>query len=306
MQKERNGKNYKSKKRYSLWLYLFPCLALVIAFGYIPLAGWIIAFFEYIPGVPISETPFAGLKNFRLIFEDSGNMIRVMKNTIIFAILGYVVAPLPMFFAISLNEVKGRRTKKLIQTITTFPNFISWVIVYALAFQFFSYDGLVSNVLMNLNLTDKSTSLIANEDAVYYFQTILGLWKGLGWNAVIYLAAIAGIDQEQYEAAAIDGAGRMQQIRYITVPAIMPTFLVLMMMQVSSFVGNGFEQYLTFYNGMVANKIEVLDLYVYRAGLLRSDYSFGTAVGMLKSIISLTLLFGVNRLSKKIRGESIF
>lgn len=296
----------KVRKNYKLLLYLIPCMVPVFAFCYVPLAGWILAFMDYIPGVPLFDNTLVGWKNFRLIAEDSSNILRVMKNTVIFALLGYLAAPIPMIFAIALNEVRSGRLKRAIQTITTFPNFISWVIVYALAFQFFSYDGLVSNGLMDMGITGKPTSLIAEADAVYILQTLLGLWKGLGWSAVIYLAAIAGIDQEQYEAASIDGAGRIQRIWHITLPAVTPTFLVLMMMQISSFVGNGFEQYLTFYNGMVADRIEVLDLHVYRAGLLRSDYSFGTAIGMAKSLISLVMLFGMNFLSKRVRGESIF
>lgn len=296
----------KTKKNYKLWFYLFPCLAMVVAFSYVPLTGWILAFMDYIPGVPLADTPFIGVKYFKLVILDSVNMLRVMKNTVIFALLGYLVAPLSMIFAIALNEVRNNRLKRIIQTITTFPNFISWVIVYALAFQFFSYDGLISNIMLNLGITKGPFSLIADYDSVYLFQTFMGLWKGLGWSAVIYLAAIAGIDQEQYEAAGIDGAGRLQRIWYITVPSIMPTFVVLMLLQISSFVGNGFEQYLTFYNGMVADKIEVLDLYVYRAGLLRSDYSYGTAIGIMKSVVSITMLFSMNKLSRKIRGESIF
>ncbi len=296
----------RAKKDYKLWIYLFPCLLFVAAFSYVPIAGWILAFMDYIPGVPLTDVPMAGLKNFMLIFDDLANLTRVMKNTVVFAALGYVAAPLPMIFAIALNEVANTKLKRTIQTITTFPNFISWVIVYALAFQFFSYDGLLSNLLTSIGIAEEPTSLIANAGAVYVFQTVMGLWKGLGWNAVIYLAAIAGIDQERYEAADIDGAGRLQKIWYITVPSVMPTFIVLMLLQISSFVGNGFEQYLTFYNGIVADKIEVLDLYVYRAGLLRSDYSYGTAIGIMKSVISIGMLFGMNRLSKKIRGDSIF
>ncbi len=300
------GPSQKVKKDYRLLIYLLPCLVLVIAFGYVPIAGWILAFLDYIPGIPLKESPFVGLKYFELILSDSANMLRVMKNTVTFALLGYLVAPLSMLFAIALNEVKGSRLKRTIQTITTFPNFISWVIVYALAFQFFSYDGMVSNALMDFNITDKPTSILASKNAVYAFQTCMGLWKGLGWSAVIYLAAIAGIDQEEFEAASIDGASRMQKIRYITIPSLMPTFIVLMLMQVGSFVGTGLDQYLVFYNGMVADKIETLDLYVYRATLLRSDYSYGTAIGMLKSLISIGLMFGMNGLSKKIRGNSIF
>lgn len=303
---KRQRKLLKEKKNYKLLFFLLPCIIYVAAFSYVPIAGWGLAFTDYVPGVPLKNTVFVGLKNFRLIFEDWWNLSRVMKNTIIFAALGYLVSPLPLLFAISLNEVKFTKLRKAIQTITTFPNFISWVIVYALAFQFFSFDGMITNLLVHFGITCDANSLIANSDAVYWFQTILGLWKGLGWNSVIYLAAIAGIDQEQYEAAGIDGAGRLQKIRYITIPSLMPTYVVMMLMQISSFVGVGFEQYLTFYNGIVANNIEVIDLYVYRAGLLQSDYSFGTAIGVLKSVISIAMLFGMNRLSKKIRGEAIF
>ena len=283
------GPSQKVKKDYRLLIYLLPCLVLVIAFGYVPIAGWILAFLDYIPGISLKESPFVGLKYFELIVSDRNNMLRVMKNTMTFALLGYLVAPLSMIFAIALNEVKGSRLKRTIQTITTFPN-----------------DGMVSNVLMDFNITDKPTSILASKNAVYAFQTCMGLWKGLGWSAVIYLAAIAGIDQEEFEAASIDGASRMQKIRYITIPSLMPTFIVLMLMQVGSFVGTGLDQYLVFYNGMVADKIETLDLYVYRATLLRSDYSYGTAIGMLKSLISIGLMFGMNGLSKKIRGNSIF
>ena len=308
--KRLNGKapmpNKKIKKDYKLLIYLFPCLALVIAFGYVPIAGWVLAFLDYIPGISLKDSPFVGLKYFKLIFSDYANMLRVMKNTVIFALLGYLVAPLSMIFAIALNEVRGSRVRRVIQTITTFPNFISWVIVYALAFQFFSYDGILSHLLMDWGLTEDPTSLLASKNAVYLFQTCMGLWKGLGWSAVIYLAAIAGIDQEEFEAAAIDGASRMQKILYVTIPSLMPTFIVVMLMQVGSFVGTGLDQYLVFYNGMVADKIETLDLYVYRATLLRSDYSYGTAIGILKSLISIGLMFGMNGLSKKIRGNSIF
>ena len=308
--KKLNGKalmpNKKIKKDYKLLIYLFPCLALVIAFGYVPIAGWVLAFLDYIPGISLKDSPFVGLKYFKLIFSDYANMLRVMKNTVIFALLGYLVAPLSMIFAIALNEVRGSKLRRVIQTITTFPNFISWVIVYALAFQFFSYDGILSHLLMDWGLTEDLTSLLASKNAVYLFQTCMGLWKGLGWSAVIYLAAIAGIDQEEFEAAAIDGASRMQKILYVTIPSLMPTFIVVMLMQVGSFVGTGLDQYLVFYNGMVADKIETLDLYVYRATLLRSDYSYGTAIGILKSLISIGLMFGMNGLSKKIRGNSIF
>jgi len=304
--KEKNPNVKPIKKNYKLLLYLLPGIVFVIMFSYVPLAGWIIGFMNYKPGIPLSKTPFVGLDNFKILMEDSKNMLRVMKNTAIFALLGYLTAPLSMVLAIALNEVRSSKLKRLIQTLTTFPHFVSWVIVYALAFQFFSFDGKVSAVLMDLGWIKEPFSLIADQDAVYWFQTALGLWKGLGWSSIVYLAAIAGIDREQFEAAEIDGASRMQRIRYITIPSLMPTFIVLMLLQVSSFVNSGLDQYLNFYNTVVKNNIETIDLYVYRATLLKSDYSYGTVIGMSKSLISIMLLLIVNNLSKRVRDESIF
>jgi ABC-type polysaccharide transport system permease subunit len=293
------------KKDYKLLLYVFPLMLVIFMFSYVPLAGWGLAFFDYFPGIPFNKMEFVGLGQFVRVFKDVANLARVMRNTVTFALLGYLVSPLPIIMAISLNEVKSTKLKRLIQTVTTFPNFISWVIVYSVAFQFFSNDGLVSTQFQKLGLTDGPFSLLAQEDSVYVFQTFLGVWKGVGWSSVIYLAAIIGIDQELFEAADIDGASRMQKILRITVPSILPTFIVLSLLAISSFVGVGFDQYFLFNNPIVADRIEVIDLYVYRVGLLNSDYSFGTAVGILKSIVSLAMVFGVNGLSRKIRGYGI-
>jgi ABC-type polysaccharide transport system permease subunit len=293
------------KKDYKLLVYLIPFMVFVFAFSYVPLAGWGIAFFDYFPGMPLNKMEFVGLGQFQRIFKDLGNLSRVMRNTVTFALLGYLVSPLPIIMAISLNEVRSTRLKRVIQTVTTFPNFISWIIINALAFQFFSNSGLVSTLFQQWGWTDGPFSLLAQEDSVYVFQTLLGVWKGVGWSSVIYLAAIVGIDQELFEAADIDGASRMQKIFHITVPSVLPTFIVLSLLAISSFVGVGFDQYFLFNNPMVADKIEVIDLYVYRVGLLNSDYSFGTAVGILKSLISIAMLFGMNGVSKKLRGYGV-
>jgi ABC-type polysaccharide transport system permease subunit len=280
-------------------------MLIVFLFSYVPLAGWGLAFYDYFPGIPFNKMEFVGLGQFKRVFDDLANLARVMGNTVTFALLGYLVSPLPAIMAISLSEVKNPRLKRVIQTVTTFPNFISWIIVYSVAFQFFSNDGLVSTLFQKLGWADKAFSVLTQEDSVYMFQTCLGVWKGVGWSCVIYLAAIVGIDQELFEAADIDGASRMQKIWRITVPSILPTFIVLSLLAISSFVGVGFDQYFLFNNPMVADKIEVIDLYVYRVGLLNSDYSFGTAVGIMKSVISIVMLFGINGLSRKLRGYGI-
>ncbi len=294
----------KIKKDYRLWIYLFPCLVLVIAFGYVPIAGWVLAFLDYIPGISIQDSPFVGLKYFRLIFSDYSNMLRVMKNTVMFALLGYLVAPLSMIFAIALSEVRGSGLRRAIQTITTFPNFISWVIVYALAFQFFSYDGMLSNLLMSLGLTEDPTSLLANKDAVYLFQTCMGLWKGLGWSAVIYLAAIAGIDQEEFEAAAIDGAGRWRQLWHITLSGIRLTIITLFIIRVGDIMYAGFDQIYAMSNDAVIAVADIIDTYVYRLGLTQRNFSLATAAGLFQSAIGLVLVVITNYISKKIDPDS--
>jgi ABC-type polysaccharide transport system permease subunit len=214
-----------------------PLILLVFMFCYMPLFGWVYAFFNYKPGIPLFQCEFVGLKFFKLIFSDAVDMLRVMKNTVIFALLGYVCAPLPMILAMLLNEVRFKPYKKVVQTLTTLPNFISWIIIYSLSFNIFSNDGLLNDVLFDLGLITKSTNLLGDKDSVYLFQTLLTLWKTVGWNSIIYLAAISGIDQELYDAAMIDGAGHFRSALHITLPGLMPTFVVLLLLSIGNFVG---------------------------------------------------------------------
>ncbi|MCL9662614.1 ABC transporter permease subunit [Paenibacillus hunanensis] len=287
-----------------LLLMTLPFIIFVIAFSYVPLFGWVYAFFDYRPGIPLSQTTFVGLEHFREMLHDR-DMLRVMINTLALSLLSIVAAPLPLLLAIMISEVRSGFFKRLIQTTTTLPNYISWIIVFSLAFSMFSSEGAINTIIARLGLSDTPLNVLGNADHVWMVQTLLLIWKTIGWNAIIYLAAIVGIDGEQYDAAKIDGAGRIRSILYITIPNIMPTFIVLLLLAVSNLLSAGFEQYLVFNNIMVADKIEVLDLYVYRLGLVTNDYPYSTAVGMFKSVISIILLFMINSLSKKVRGESI-
>lgn len=294
------------RERLKLLLLALPFVVLVFMFFYVPLFGWSLAFFNYKPGVPLSKTPFVGLKNFELIFTFyRTQVLNVLRNTLVFSALNLLVSPIPMFFAIFLNEIRSVRFKKIVQTTTTLPYFISWIIIYSLAFSIFQSNGVVNNLLMGLGVIDKPTMLLGNPDAVYGFQTFLGMWKNLGWNAIIYIAAIAGIDNGLYDAAVVDGAGRWQKIRYVTIPSLMPTFFVLLLLNIGNMLSAGFDQYLVFNNALVADQIEVIDTFVYRLGLRNNDYSFATAVGILKTLVSVFLLFTANKVAKKTRGESI-
>lgn len=287
---------------------VIPFILFVFAFSYVPLIGWILAFFNYKPGIPLSMTPFVGIKYFRILFTEGGaDLLRVMINTLIFSFLGILLSPLPVIFAILMNEVRSTRFKKLIQTTTTLPNFISWVLVFSLAFSMFSSEGMLNMFLTKLHVISEPLEVLGNSHIVYFFQTALVVWKTLGWSSIIYLACIAGIDSELYDAAKVDGAGRIRTILHITVPGISSTFIVLLLLQISNLLaaGGGFDQYMVFYNSLIADKIEVLDYYVYRMGIITQDYSYATAIGMLKSFVSILLLFSVNFISKRIRGVNI-
>ena len=292
----------KRKKQWNLFFLALPLIIVVFLFSYVPLMGWVLALFEYKPGYAIWDCEFVGLKYFQILLTNA-NTSRVMKNTLIFSLLGFACLPLPMLLAILLNEINSTRFRKAAQVITTLPHFISWVIVYSVFFSIFSTEGMLNQVLRMMGM--KRQSVLTDRDAVYWFQTLITQWKGVGWGSIIYIAAIAGIDQELYEAAYVDGAGRFRCALSITLPSLMPTFVVMMLLNISNFVNTGMDQYYQFKNNIIYNKIEVLDLFVYRLGLQQGDYSYAIAVGILKSVISISLLFIANTTAKKVRGNSI-
>ncbi|GIO12841.1 sugar ABC transporter permease [Cohnella xylanilytica] len=296
-------------ERYRLFLYALPFLVLVFLFSYLPLYGWIYSLYNYRPGFKLSDTPFVGLQWFRAIFSNptqAAEVGRVMRNTLAMSSLGILTSVLPVAFAIFLSEIKAMRFKKMVQILTTLPNFISWVLVYAIAFALFNVDnGLINKIMIGLGLQERGINYLASDNHTWLSMILWNTWKGLGWGAIMYIAAITSIDQELYDAAKVDGAGRFRTIWNITVPGIMPTYFVLLMLQIANFINNGMEQYFVFQNPINKDHIEVLDLYVYNAGMLGTNFSFATAVSMLKSLISIGLLLFANKLSKLIRGESI-
>ena len=220
--------------------------------------------------------------------------------------LGIVTSPLPALFAIFLLEIRSGAFRKIVQTLTTLPNFISWILVYAVAWSIFSVgDGFLNRLLIKLHLIGTEINFLASSNHVWLTMLGYSIWKGLGWGAIIFLAAIASIDHEQYEAATVDGAGRFQKMRHVTVPGILPTFFVLLLLSIANFINSGMEQYFIFQNPLNKDKIEVLDLYVYNQGMVGQSTSYATVVSMLKSLVSVALLFAANAMSKLIRKESI-
>lgn len=300
----------RPKDKYNLFLMALPFLLLAFIFSYLPLYGWIYAFYDYRPGIPLSASEFMGFEWFTSMISNEvqrQEIMRVLRNTFAISTLNILTSVLPVIFAIFLAELRSAKFKKLVQTLTTLPNFISWVLVYSFAFMLFSVNnGFVNNLLMDLGLISQPLNILASDDHTWLSMTLWSVWKGLGWGAIMYIAAIMGIDQEIYEAARVDGAGRFRLMWHVTVPGILPTFFVLLLLSIGNFINNGMEQFYVFQNAMNTNNIEVLDLYVYNIGMANSNFGFATAVSLLKSLVSLFLLFVANSMSKVVRGESIF
>lgn len=295
-----------------LFLMLLPFLILVFIFSYLPLWGWRYAFFDYSAGDVLSMENWVGLKWFKAPFENPAtrsDIIRVLKNTLAMSGLGLLTSWCPMFFAIFLSEIRNTKVKRVIQTLTTIPNFISWVLVYAIAFCIFGTEGFISSLFVNKGIWDSGKNMLMGDHFIWIKMLLWGMWKSLGWSAIMYIAAISGIDQELYEAATVDGASRIQKMFHITLPELIPTFIVLLILSVSNILSNGMDQYLVFKNSTNKGPIEVLDLYVYQLTFgsgQSSSIPFSTVVSMFKSLVSVILLFITNKISKWVRGSSIF
>lgn len=303
-------KLFADKKKWNsikLFLFILPFLILVFIFSYYPLYGWVYAFYDYRPPRPFSDAEFVGLKWFKSLVENDikiNQLLQVLKNTFAMSAITLGTSWLPMFFAVFLNEIKCVPFRKFVQTVTTLPNFISWVLVYSVAFSLFNSTGMINTLLTNLGLIEEPILLLQSSEHVWLTQWLWLTWKNLGWSAIMYIAGISSIDDELFQAAKVDGATRMQIIRHITIPSLLPTFFVLLMMNIGNFLSNGMEQYYVFQNAFNKEHIQVLDLYVYNLAMGSGSYSVSVALSMLKSVVSVILLVTANAVSKLTRGES--
>ena len=301
-------KTAKQKNSLKDFLMVLPFLLLIAVFSYYPLYGWVYAFFDYKPPFPLSWEKFVGFKWFVSMVENPvkvKKLVQVLTNTFAMSGLSLLFSWFPMIFAVFLNEIKSVPFKKFVQTVTTLPNFISWVLVYSIAFSVFNSTGAVNSVLMNMGIIDEPIMFLQSSSHVWFKQWVWLTWKNAGWAAIMYIAAITGIDESLMEAAKIDGASRMQCIWHITIPSILPTYFVLVMLSLANFLSNGMEQYFVFANSFNKAKIEVLDLYVYNLAMGSGGYSLSTAISILKTFVSIFLLCITNWVSKKIRGDSL-
>ena len=303
-------KKMPSRKRRKIQLF---CLAMIFilfvaAFSYVPLVGWAIAFMKYRPGLPLFSQQFVGLNNFKLLFSSGPDIKMILTNTLALSGLTLMAAPVPVIFAVLLSHLRNKRLSRAVQVVSALPNYISYVLLYTVFFFLLAPGEGALNVILRMFYGSEFTSnLLADPRWAWWMQTIAFLFKGMGYTAIIYIAAMTGIDPEQYDAADVDGAGRFAKVIHVTLPGIAPTFFVLFLLSIANMLsGAGFEQYYVFQNPMVLSKIEVLDTYIYKVGIQQSGFGFATAAGMLKSLISIGLLMSANKLSKLVRGESIF
>nr|WP_308628297.1 ABC transporter permease subunit [uncultured Eisenbergiella sp.] len=304
-ERKNHQKTCLTKGKITLLCMTIPSVLFILVFSYFPISGWIYSFFDYRIGYKLSKCDFVGLDNFIYAFGDP-YIITVILNTLIISILGLLGLPLAGMIAILLSEVRGKRFKKTVQTAITIPNFISWIIIYSIMFSLFSNDGLLTTIFRSFSGNrDSTVTLLTNPGTAKLFMVMTNIWKTVGYNSIIFFAAVTGIDSQLYDAAAVDGAGRWQKILHITIPGILPTFITLLIISVGAILNNGFEQYYVFVNPMIQKNMEVLDYYVYRIGMLNNDIPASTAVSMIKTFISVILVFSVNKLSKKTLGQSI-
>lgn len=294
-------------KRQSVLLVLAAVFVIYgIIFYYLPLGGWIMAFQNFKIKKGLFHSEFVGLQKFIFLFEDE-TFLRVIRNTLGMGIINLVATfVMAILFAILLNEIRSKLGKKAIQTISYLPHFLSWIIVTGIIHDALSSTGIVNEILLKLNIIDTEINFFAHESFFWPIVAFANVWKETGWNAIIYLAAITAIDPSLYEAAEMDGAGRWAKIKYITLPGIRPTIMILLVMNIGNVLNAGFEVQYLLGNGLVRKVSETIDIYVLNWGVSQSDYSLGTAAGIFKSVVAIILILIANGVAKKSGEEHLF
>jgi putative aldouronate transport system permease protein len=281
-------------------------IVFLFIFSYIPMTGLQMAFREYNLLRGLDGAEFVGLRYFNEFFHDI-NLYNVLKNTFFINIIGLVIGfPMPIILALCLNELRSEGLKKTAQTISYLPYFLSWVIFGGLALEIMSPSGILNTALVAVGFLEKPINFFGVADDFYIIINALSIIKTVGYGSILYIAAISGIDQEIYEAALIDGCGRFGRMWHITIPMIMGTVVIMLIFQISAILNTGVENILILQNSMNISASETLDTYVYKIGIGRSRFSYATAVGLLKSIVSVILLVGANTLSKKLTDKGLF
>lgn len=293
------------QQRY-LYLMSLPFVAWVLVFNYLPLLGWTMAFQDYRPGVPFYAQDWVGFKHFIELFQDE-RFYLVLRNTLVMSIMGLLVGfTFPILFAVLLNEVRLKAFKRTVQTVSYLPHFVSWVVVAGIVTKMLSVDGgIINELLVSTGLADQPIQFMTKGEWFWIIVTLADLWKEMGWNSIIFLAAMAGVDPQLYEAAKVDGASRFRQIWHITLTGIRPTILVVLILSIGSLITIGFEKQFLLGNPTVVNYSEVLDLYALNYGINLGRFSYGTAIGIFNSVVAIILLFIANGIFKRYSNQSV-
>ncbi len=311
--KQRRGSEPKTKiswKEIKRQKVLLIWSAIIVVYGvifyYLPLGGWLMAFQDYKPRDGLLHSAFVGLDKFKVLFADA-TFLRVIRNTLAMGIINlastFIMA---IVFAILLNEIKSRSGKKVVQTISYLPHFLSWIIVTGILHDALSGTGIINEVLVKLNLLEQPIDFFAHTEYFWPLVAFANVWKETGWNAIIYLAAITAIDPSLYEAASIDGAGRWAKIKHVTLPGIKPTIMILLLMNVGNVLNAGFEIQYLLGNGLVQSVSQTIDIYVLKWGISQGDFAIGTAAGIFKSLVSIILIVIANQIAKHNGEERLF
>ncbi|MFY9177105.1 MAG: ABC transporter permease subunit [Caldicoprobacterales bacterium] len=303
----RNTWWYRNKQQIQLQSMILPAVIFIIIFAYVPMYGLIIAFKDYKVLKGFFGSEWVGLRYFKEFFMDP-IFPRLIRNTLGMNLLSFAINfPAPIIFALLLNELRFMRYKKVIQTVSYLPHFVSWVVFGGLALNILSpTTGALNGILVNIGALQEPVNFIAIPEYFWIIMALLSLIKGLGWGSIIYIAAISGVDPELYESAVVDGAGRFQRMWHITIPCIAPTISIMLIFAISGILNTGVEQLLVLQNSSNISMSETIDTYVYKIGIQQARYSFATAAGLAKSIVAVLLLLGANNLSKKISENSLF
>ncbi len=291
---KKNSLLYRLNKHRFFYLVGMPGLVLLLLFNYLPMAKLLMAFQNFNPYKGISGSEWVGFAHFIRLFKDPKFYI-MLKNTLMISFLQILTFPAPIILAILLNEVKSRAYKRTVQTVLYLPHFLSWVIIASLTFLLLSKEqGVINKIAMTMGNDPKA--YLFDKDWAYPIIVLQSLWKNIGWSSIVYMAAISGIDQQLYEAAIIDGANKLRQMLNITLPLIMPTIAVMLILKMGSIINVGFEQMLLISNPMNRPVTEVFELYIYNNGIASggTQYSYTTAVGMFKSVVSTILVLTSN------------
>lgn len=297
-------KEIKKQKVLIIWSLVLVLYGVI--FYYLPLAGWAMAFQDYKPKNGLFHSAFVGMDKFKQLFSDA-SFIRVIRNTLGMGVINLIVTfVMAILFAILLNEVKSNGGKKTVQTISYLPHFLSWIIVTGILHDALSSTGIINELLLKFHILDQPLNFFAHPKFFWPIVAFANVWKETGWNAIIYLSAITAIDPSLYEAANMDGAGRWARIRYVTLPGIKPTIMILLLMNVGNVLNAGFEIQYLLGNGLVQSVSQTIDIYVLKWGISQNDFSIGTAAGIFKSFVSIVLIVIANQIAKQNGEERLF